>query len=363
VWFYIDSAGTTVKTQLSKSSGYPALDEAALTVAQTMRFSPALNRTQKVHVWVEIPIVFSAPGGSNLSAEQRARLDEMARRGEAPTVPPTAPQRAPMSVRPELLNADEVARALDRNYPPLLRDAGIGGVPVVWFFVDIDGLVKKAQLSKSSGHASLDEAAIRVASVLRFSPAMKDGEKVATWVELPIAFGDVPIPPSAPSKYPLSTATDPANALTPLEPLRAGQPKQEAVGVRGERLPTTPPAVVPPAAPPAPPVPATPKLDAPVFTPMTVRPQLVNTDEIQRALVRSYPPALRDAGISGTPTIWFYINEEGAVLRTQLSKSSGHQALDEAALTVARMMRFSPALNRDQRVAVWVEIPIVYRVN
>ncbi|HSJ24414.1 MAG TPA: energy transducer TonB [Longimicrobiales bacterium] len=99
---------------------------------------------------------------------------------------------------------------------------------------------------------------------------------------------------------------------------------------------------------------------APTFTPMTVRPELRNQSEVQRALVRNYPPLLRDAGIGGTPVVWFFIDEEGRVINTQLSKSSGHAALDEAAMNVAQVMRFSPALNRDRRVQVWVEIPIVF---
>jgi outer membrane biosynthesis protein TonB len=59
---------------------------------------------------------------------------------------------------------------------------------------------------------------------------------------------------------------------------------------------------------------------APTFTPMTVRPELQNTREIQRALERNYPPLLRDAGIGGTPVVWFFIDENGRVLRTQLSR-------------------------------------------
>jgi protein TonB len=99
---------------------------------------------------------------------------------------------------------------------------------------------------------------------------------------------------------------------------------------------------------------------APRFTPMTVRPELLNEGEVQRVLVRNYPPLLRDAGIGGTPVVWFFLDENGRVLRTLLSKSSGYPALDEAAMAVAQAMRFSPALNRDRRVQVWVEIPIVF---
>ena len=99
---------------------------------------------------------------------------------------------------------------------------------------------------------------------------------------------------------------------------------------------------------------------APQFTPMTVRPELLNTNEVQRALVRAYPPLLRDAGIGGTAVVWFFIDENGRVLKNQISKTSGYPALDEAAIQVAQQMRFSPALNRDKKVQVWVEIPIVF---
>jgi protein TonB len=81
---------------------------------------------------------------------------------------------------------------------------------------------------------------------------------------------------------------------------------------------------------------------------------------VQRALVRNYPPLLRDAGIGGSPTVHFFIDENGRVLRRLLSQESGYPALDEAAMAVAEVMRFSPALNRDKKVQVWVEIPIIF---
>lgn len=99
---------------------------------------------------------------------------------------------------------------------------------------------------------------------------------------------------------------------------------------------------------------------APRFTPFTVRPELRNRAEVARALERNYPPLLRDAGIGGETLVWFFIDENGRVQRTQINKSSGYDALDQAALTVAEQMEFSPALNRDKKVPVWVAIPIVF---
>jgi protein TonB len=99
---------------------------------------------------------------------------------------------------------------------------------------------------------------------------------------------------------------------------------------------------------------------APTFTPFTVEPRLRNQDEVQRALQRNYPPLLRDAGIGGKATVWFFIDENGKVVKTQLNQSSGYTALDEAALSVANLMQFTPALNRDKKVQVWVSIPIAF---
>ena len=102
---------------------------------------------------------------------------------------------------------------------------------------------------------------------------------------------------------------------------------------------------------------------APTFTPMTVRPEILNRDEVMRAMEREYPPLLRDAGIGGTVRVHFFIDEEGRVGNTLIAESSGHQALDDAAIKVANVYRFSPALNRDKRVPVWVQFGITFQVR
>ena len=99
----------------------------------------------------------------------------------------------------------------------------------------------------------------------------------------------------------------------------------------------------------------------PVFTPMTVRPEILNRTYVQEALMRLYPPILRDAGVGGSVTVWFFISEEGTVLDRRISQSSGHVPLDEAALEVADVFRFSPALNREQIVPVWIQLPITFQ--
>ncbi len=102
---------------------------------------------------------------------------------------------------------------------------------------------------------------------------------------------------------------------------------------------------------------------APSFTPYTVTPDITNRAEVARALEREYPPLLRDAGIGGRTIVWFFIDEQGVVQNQQVNTSSGHQALDDAALRVAPVFKFTPALNRDKAVPVWISLPITFTTN
>ena len=69
------------------------------------------------------------------------------------------PAFTPHEVKPELRNRTEFARALERRYPPLLRDAGIGGTVLLWVRLDETGEVLDTRLITSSGHDSLDQLA------------------------------------------------------------------------------------------------------------------------------------------------------------------------------------------------------------
>jgi len=100
----------------------------------------------------------------------------------------------------------------------------------------------------------------------------------------------------------------------------------------------------------------------PEFTPMTVRPQLQNVQEVQEVLMREYPAVLREAGIGGAPVMWLHINQSGVVDATRVHTSSGLEALDRAAANVALSMVFSPAYDGDAVVGTWVQIPIRFAV-
>jgi len=99
----------------------------------------------------------------------------------------------------------------------------------------------------------------------------------------------------------------------------------------------------------------------PSFTPFTVAPSITNQSEMVTKMEENYPPLLRDAGIGGTIKVYVFVDEAGVVQDRRIHESSGHQALDDAAMRVAREFRFSPALNRDTPVGVWVSFPITFQ--
>ena len=129
---------------------------------------------------------------------QRRIESEAEGRMEADRLPPppesveedisAAPVWTNVDTYPVLKNRDEMARLLGSEYPPLLRDAGVGGTVKVWFFIDETGKVVKTQVHTSSGHQALDEAAMRVGDALVFSPALNEGGAVPVWVALDIKF-------------------------------------------------------------------------------------------------------------------------------------------------------------------------------
>lgn len=104
--------------------------------------------------------------------------------------------------------------------------------------------------------------------------------------------------------------------------------------------------------------------DRPVWTPYEVKPELRNAREYLRALEGRYPPMLRDAGVGGTVVLWVHLDETGSVLGTRVAETSGYAQLDLVAEELMReVARFRPALNRDQPVRVWVQIPVTFEAR
>ncbi|HEX8433119.1 MAG TPA: TonB family protein [Longimicrobium sp.] len=91
--------------------------------------------------------------------------------------------------KPGLSNTAEVRRALERNYPPLLRDAGVSGTVLLSFRVNEDGRVDPSTISVvESENEQFSEAAKKVVERMRFRPAKVNNRPVKVLVQMPITF-------------------------------------------------------------------------------------------------------------------------------------------------------------------------------
>lgn len=102
--------------------------------------------------------------------------------------PSDRPSYIARDVDPRLENSAEIQELLMRLYPPMLKDAGIGGQVILWLFVDENGEVQNTQLRKSSGYDAFDKAAVRVAKNMEFQPAINRDRPIGVWIAQPITF-------------------------------------------------------------------------------------------------------------------------------------------------------------------------------
>lgn len=78
---------------------------------------------------------------------------------------------------------------IEPSYPAQSKRLGEEGATVLRLYIDEDGGVADAQVSKSSGFPRLDEAAVKHAKrSWRFLPGMEDGKPVAMWYEFRVVW-------------------------------------------------------------------------------------------------------------------------------------------------------------------------------
>lgn len=201
----------------------------------------------------------------------------------------------------------KMGELIGKHYPPLLRDAGIGGTVRIRAKAIANGKLVGAELVGTSGHEALDEAGLRVANEMEYE------HDLTADLEMALEFN--------PNRR-VRMGVD----LAPLQPTRSLPRKMSS---------------------------------EPSFTPYTKKPELQNRDEVASRLARYYPASLREAGIGGTTLLWVLLDETGRVMETKVKETSGHPEIDAGAQQVAKVMRFSPARNGEEAVPVWIALPVV----
>lgn len=77
-----------------------------------------------------------------------------------------------------------------------------------------------------------------------------------------------------------------------------------------------------------------------------------------------YPPAARQAGLEGTVILKIQIFENGRADNVSITRSSGSEALDDAAITTIKQWRFVPAKDSNgQAIPCYTTIPISFRLQ
>jgi TonB family protein len=97
---------------------------------------------------------------------------------------------------------------------------------------------------------------------------------------------------------------------------------------------------------------------------VSVQPALLNREHVARGLSSSYPPLLRDAGVTGTVTLAFRIDTLGVPDNASIwVESTTHEAFTTAAITVVTRMRFRPATKDGRPVPVRVTLPVTFALQ
>jgi TonB family protein len=92
------------------------------------------------------------------------------------------------------------------EYPLHMWDTGLEGQTLLRVRVSDVGAVDSVEVMESSGYASFDSAAVAGARNLRFTPARRDGKRIAVWAEVPVNFSKRPRPDTVPTAEPPSGA-------------------------------------------------------------------------------------------------------------------------------------------------------------
>lgn len=148
----------------------------------------------------------------------------------------------------------------------------------------------------------------------------------------------VALPPviAAPAEAPAPTAVSPAPPAPPMETAVATAPAPSAAQPATAPAPVTAP--------------------APLVAPSFSASYLQNPPP-------AYPNLARRQGHQGKVVLRVLVSAAGAAEQIEVRSSSGHTALDRAALEAVKRWRFVPARQGDQPVAAWVLVPITFTLE
>jgi len=103
----------------------------------------------------------------------------------APVAPPAPPPPPPRNLS---ASAVQYLEPLQVEYPRLSKRLGEAGVVMLRVFIDEAGRVRDVQVSRTSGHPRLDDAAMAAVQKARFKPPSENGQAVSGYAQVPVDF-------------------------------------------------------------------------------------------------------------------------------------------------------------------------------
>ncbi len=141
----------------------------------------------------KIPLLAAAPAPvpaeTSFVAEPAPPLPPVIAEAALPA-PPAPPAPVAPSAPPKLIPASAVQYLVppQLDYPRASRRARESGRVLVRVYIDEAGLPQQVQLSRSTGFAALDEAALAAVRKARFKPYTENGLPTAGWAAIPLSF-------------------------------------------------------------------------------------------------------------------------------------------------------------------------------
>lgn len=77
----------------------------------------------------------------------------------------------------------------------------------------------------------------------------------------------------------------------------------------------------------------------------------------------SYPTVPRRLGIEGTTMLRVHVLDDGRIAEITVEQSAGHPDLDQAAVQSVRRWRFEPARRGEEKIPMWVRIPVEFTLR
>ncbi len=76
-----------------------------------------------------------------------------------------------------------------------------------------------------------------------------------------------------------------------------------------------------------------------------------------------YPALARRRGYEGTVLVEALVSRDGSVRDLRLTRSSGYSVLDRAAMASVKEWFFEPATINEEKVEMWVKVPVRFRLD